>query len=291
MRNLFPSAALMTTLLSACSPVGLLNATAPTGGVTITHDVSYGTGQRQHLDIYAPSLQNAPVVVFFYGGGWTDGDKAMYRFLGSALAARGYLTVVPDYRIYPDARFPAFVQDGAASVAWTQANIARYGGDPTRIALLGHSAGAHTAAMLTLDRRWLRAEGLDPDRSITAMAGLAGPYDFLPLNDPELEAIFAPAGDLRLTQPITFARGDAPPLFLATGTSDTTVWPRNTLNLAAAIRRQGGQVEVATYAAASHRLIIGALAGPLRWTVPVMRDVSRFLDHHFGRLAADVAHP
>jgi acetyl esterase/lipase len=174
-------------------------------------------------------------------------------------------------------------------VAWTTANIVRYGGDPRRVFLLGHSAGAQIAAMLTLDRQWLGAEGLNPDRDIAGFAGLAGPYDFLPLHDPELDDIFAPAGDLRLTQPIAFARGDAPPLFLAAGTSDTTVLPRNTINLAAAISRDGGRVEEKLYPGIGHKLILGSFAGMLRWWVPALDDVTGFLDRVAGRRALSSA--
>jgi acetyl esterase/lipase len=195
------------------------------------------------------------------------------------------VTVVPDYRLFPAARFPAFLRDNAAAVAWTKANIARYGGDPRRIFLMGHSAGAYNAVMLTLDRQWFGAEGLDPDRDITGTAGLAGPYDFLPLRDTDHQAIFAPAGDLRLSQPITFARGDAPPLLLATGSADTMVLPRNTQRLAAAIRRDGGAVEERVYPGVNHTRIIGAMAGVVRWLAPSMADVTGFLSRYADRSA------
>jgi acetyl esterase/lipase len=280
----------MLTALSACSPVTVLNALAPKQGISETRDVPYATGERHGLDIYAPAgAANAPVVVFIYGGGWKDGDKAVYRFAGAALAARGFVTVVPDYRVFPAVRFPVFIQDAAAAVAWTRSHIAGHGGDPRRLFLMGHSAGAHIAAMLTLDRQWLGAEGLDPDRDIAGFAGLAGPYDFLPLHDPELDDIFAPAGDLRLTQPITFARGDASPVFLAAGTSDTTVLPRNTMNLAAAIGRNGGRVEEKLYPGIGHKLILGSFAGVLRWFAPVLDDVTGFLDRVAGRLSPVMA--
>ncbi len=271
----------MLALLSACSPVGVLNALAPSAGIQETHDVRYAPGDRHTLDIYVPQGKTpAPVVVFFYGGGWTDGAKADYRFVAATLAARGFLTVVPDYRLYPQVQFPAFLEDNAAAVAWTRANIARYGGDPSRLFLMGHSAGAYNVAMLTLDRKWLAADGLDADKVIAGTIGLAGPYDFLPLHDPELESIFAPAGDLKLSQPITFARGDAPPMFLAAGDDDTTVMPANTKHLADAIRRDGGPVETRFYPGIGHRLIIGSFAGLLRWAAPVPRDVTAFLDAH-----------
>jgi acetyl esterase/lipase len=268
-------------MLSACSPVAVLNTLAPKSAVTVSRDLRYLPGERHGLDIYAPvGCEAAPVVVFFYGGGWKDGDKGDYRFVAAALAARGFVTVVPDYRLYPQVRFPAFLQDNAASVAWTLGNIGRYGGDPNRLFLMGHSAGAYNVAMLTLDRRWLRAVGVDGDRAIEGSIGLAGPYDFLPLHDPELEAIFAPAGDLRLSQPITFARGDAPPMLLAAGTADETVWPRNTERLAAAIRGDGGSVETRLYPGVTHTTIIGAMAGVLRWLAPTRADVMAFLRLH-----------
>lgn len=277
----------MRTVLSACSPVTVLNALAPRVGVTTTRDVRYAPGDSHQLDIYAPDGQRAaPVVVFLYGGGWRDGHRRQYRFVAAALAARGFLTVVPDYRLFPAVRFPAFLRDNAAAIAWTKANIARYGGNPHRMFLMGHSAGAYNAVMLTLDRQWFGAEGLDPDRDIAGTAGLAGPYDFLPLGDPKHWEIFAPAGDLRLSQPITFARGDAPPLFLATGTADTTVLPRNTRHLAAAIRRDGGVVEERLYPGVNHTRIIGAMAGVARWLAPSMADVTEFLDRYAGRAAA-----
>jgi len=325
MRDLLLALTMVTTL-PACSPVAVLNTLAPRAGISVTLNVPYGGGDRRSLDIYAPVAwtpeatgpagapvrdvaspgvaplarvganvdtwpRGAPVVVFIYGGGWKDGDKANYRFVAAPLAARGFLTVVPDYRVFPQVRFPVFIQDAAAAVAWVRNNIAGYGGDPRRIFLMGHSAGAHIVAMLALDRQWLAADGLDADRDIAGMVGLAGPYDFLPLHDPELDDIFGPAGELRLTQPISFAHGGAAPMFLAAGTGDTTVLPRNTEHLAAAVRRDGGQVEETLYPGIGHRLILGAIAGPLRWIAPVLLDVTRFLDGHAGWRAADAAAP
>jgi acetyl esterase/lipase len=270
---------MMLSVLSACSPVTVLNALAQNAGLTETRDISYAPGDRHALDIYAPKGQSsAPVVVFIYGGGWKDGNKSEYRFVAAALATRGFLTVVPDYRLFPDVRFPDFLRDNAAAFAWTKANIARYGGDPNRIFLMGHSAGAYNVAMLTLDKQWLDARGLDPGRNIAGTIGLAGPYDFLPLHDPELEDIFGPAGDPRLSQPITFARGNAPPMFLATGTADRVVFPRNTEHLVAAIRREGGRVEQRIYPGVNHTQIIGAMAGVLRWLAPSLADVTGFLE-------------
>ncbi|MEA2777058.1 MAG: hypothetical protein QOF90_2464, partial [Acetobacteraceae bacterium] len=188
--------------------------------------------------------------------------------------------------LFPEVRFPTFLRDNATAVAWTKANIAAYGGDPRCIFLMGHSAGAYNVAMLTLDKQWLGAVGVDPDRDIKGSIGLAGPYDFLPLHDPELEDIFAPAGDLRLSQPIAFARGNAAPMLLAAGTADRTVLPKNTEHLAAAIRGDGGTVEVRIYPGVDHLKILGAMAGTLRWLAPTMADVTAFLDRQSAECAA-----
>ena len=269
--------AMLTLLLSACSGAGILNAVAPTGEIAIVRDVPYAAGERHVLDIYRPRADNAPVVVFVYGGGWRSGDKATYRFAGAALAARGLLTVIPDYRTYPQAAFPGFVEDAAAAVAWAKAHASEYGGDPGRVFLIGHSAGAHIAAMLTLDKAFLAPYGLDPDRDIAGMVGLAGPYDFLPLHDPDLEPIFAPAGDLTKTQPITYARAGAPPMLLLTGAGDTVVLPRNSQRLAERIAALGGRAEVRAYEGVGHMTIIGALSRLLAWKAPVLDDSVAFV--------------
>jgi acetyl esterase/lipase len=270
---------LLLPLLSACSPVTVLNDLAPRAGITRQTGIAYGALPRQTLDIYTPIQPTpAPVVMFIYGGGWTDGSRTDYRFVGASLAALGFTCVIPDYRLYPGVRFPAFLQDNAAAFAWTTENITRYGGTPARIALLGHSAGAYNVAMLTLDRQWLGAHGLDPDHAISSTTGLAGPYDFLPLRA-DLQDIFAPAGDLRLTQPIHFARAGAPSMFLATGSDDTTVYPRNTIHLAEALRTAGSDVETRFYPGIGHELLIGVFAGILRWYAPVRRDVAAFLEN------------
>lgn len=275
-------AIMLTGLLSACSPVSVLNALAPRDGVTITPDLSYGQADRQMLDVYTPAEGPAPVVVFLYGGGWRSGDKAMYRFVASALAAHGYVTVVPDYRVYPAAVFPDFLRDAARAVAWTKREISRYGGDPCRIVLMGHSAGAYIVAMLALDRQWLTAQAIDPDLDLAGVIGLSGPYDFLPLSDPALQAIFAPAGDLRTSQPISFVRGDAAPMLLAHGRTDSVVWPLNTIRLADALRAHGGRVKRRLYSGLGHAATLGAIAAPLRWLAPVMADVDAFVGDSTG---------
>src|SRR5687767_4233845 len=147
---------------SGCSRFDLLNAMVPTGGYVRTRDVAYGTLPRQKLDVYRPrgATSLSPLVVFFYGGDWQTGSKRDYRFVTQALASRGFVAVMPDYRLYPEAVFPAFVEDGALAVRWARNHAALIGGDGRRIHLMGHSAGAHIAALLTLDEHYLRDVGL-----------------------------------------------------------------------------------------------------------------------------------
>ena len=199
--------ALLVVLPTAgCGPA-LLNALVPEGGYRLERDLAYGDLARQRLDVYLPEglAGPAPVVVFFYGGRWESGAKGAFRFVGQALASRGFVAVIPDYRRYPEVRFPTFVEDGAAAVAWVRRNIGELGGDPGSLHLAGHSAGAHIAALLALDHHYLAEVGVDRS-AVTSFVGLAGPYDFLPLDDPTLEAIYA-VEDMGATQPISFERG------------------------------------------------------------------------------------
>src|SRR4051812_42473411 len=169
-------------LLSGCTKFDVLNGLVPSCGYTRTTDLAYGDQPRQRLDVYRPHNAppaGAPVVIFFYGGYWQYGEKNDYRFVADALTSRGFVAVLPDYRLYPAVRFPAFVEDGASTLRWTHDNIERFGGDPRRVYLIGHSAGAHIATLLTLDAHYLNDIGLAPD-AIRATVGLAGPYDFMP---------------------------------------------------------------------------------------------------------------
>jgi len=279
-RRLTPLA--LAGVLGGCSTTGVLNTIEPKGDVAITRDLAYAAGPRHGLDLYAPRSAKAPapVVVFFYGGNWDSGDKGAYAFVGAALASKGYVVVIPDYRVYPQVRWPTFIEDSAKAVAWAKANVARYGGDPERLVLMGHSAGAYNAALLALDRRWLAAEGLDPRRDVRAVVGLAGPYDFLPLHSEELKIIFGPEAQRPATQPITYADGDAPPMLLATDRNDKLVDPGNSDRLAARIRSKGGEAETRVYGGVNHQLMIGVFASPLRFLAPVLRDTVAFIDAH-----------
>ncbi len=264
---------------AAFSPVKILNGVAG-GPFSVTHDIAYAPDPRDRLDVYVPQhARNAPVVVFYYGGSWQDGDKAMYRFVGAALADKGVVAIIPNYRVYPQAVFPGFLHDSAAAFAWAHEHAADYGGNPRRIYVMGHSAGAYNAAMLALDPQWLAPFGLSPHRDIAAFIGLAGPYDFLPLTDPVLKKIFGPPDQLARTQPINFVTPGAPPAFLAAGTADHTVNPGNTTRLAKRLEQSGDAVEVKLYPGVNHTKLIGAFSPLLRWISPVLADCLAFIHH------------
>ena len=234
----------------------------------------------QTLDVWVPdepSEARHPVVVFFYGGGWVKGDRDAYAFAGRALASRGFVVVIPDYRKVPQVRFPAFVEDGAEAVRWTRDTIARFGGDPDRIALAGHSAGAHTAVTLALDPRWLEAAGVPAD-TVKAAIGLSGPYDFYPFDKKRSIDAMSHWPTPRDTQPIAFARADAPPLLLVTSSKDTVVRPYNTENLAAKLRELGAPVETENYEGLSHEDVVVALSKPFRGKAAVLDRSVAFLD-------------
>ncbi|WP_454654065.1 alpha/beta hydrolase [Bosea beijingensis] len=232
------------------------------------------------MDIYLPSdcaSAPKPVVFFVYGGSWANGAKETYSFVGDALSARGFVTVIADYRLVPEVRFPVFIEDGAQALRFVRDNIARFGGAPEAIHMMGHSAGAYNAMMLTLDKRYLAAVGMRAD-DVRSIVGLSGPYDFLPFDIDVTKEAFGNARDPVRTQPINFARRDAPPVFLATGSEDTTVIPRNSERLALALRKAGARsVSLKIYQGLGHAGTATALSRLLQWQAPVLDDVVTFL--------------
>ncbi len=243
-------------------------------------DVAYGPHPRQRMDIYVPHGDGGgpkPVVFFIYGGSWANGAKETYSFVGDALSARGFVTVIADYRLVPEVRFPVFIEDGALALRYVRDNIARFGGAPRNLHLMGHSAGAYNAMMLTLDARYLAAVGMRSS-DIRSTIGLSGPYDFLPFDIDVTKEAFGNARDPARTQPINFVRRDAPPIFLATGSGDTTVLPRNSERLALALRKAGAQsVSLKIYPGLGHAGTATALARVLQWQAPILDDVVAFL--------------
>ena len=266
-----------------CSPVGILNGLSRVsgdGGVrTAVRGAEYGPDPRHKLDVYVPAkpaAQALPVVIFFYGGGWVDGARGDYAFAGRAFAAQGFVAVVADYRLVPDVRFPAFNQDGALAVKWVRDNIARLGGDPSRIGLSGHSAGAYIAAMVALDRHYLTDIGVDP-AIVRCAALLSGPYDFYPFTEARGRDALGAWPRPAETQPINFARADAPPLLLMQGTADTVVRPYNSERLAAKLEKLGASVTLRLYPGKSHIDTIKSLSPAFRRSTPALADSVAFL--------------
>lgn len=254
------------------------NAVTPRHGYRRYPDIVYGDGPRGRLDVYVPArcLPGRPVMVFFYGGGWRTGDKRSYLFVGQALAACGVTVVLPDYRLYPEVTFPAFVEDGAAAVAWTRQHIAAYGGDPAHVFVGGHSAGAHIAALLALDGRYLAHAAARPGM-LAGFVGVSGPYDFWPIRDPGVRRILAPEQHGKHSQPIEHVDRACPAMLLVHGGADTVVGVENAKNLAARVNAVGGSVELAIYPRAGHVGPIAALAPGLRRLVDVRERMVRFV--------------
>ena len=261
--------------LSGCSPAALLNATVPHRGYTLEPDIAYGPDPRQKLDIYRPQTPrpDGKAVVFFYGGSWDSGSKSDYLFVAQALTASGYTVVIPDYRLYPEVRFPAFVQDGAEAVRWTSDRVGS-----ANLFVMGHSAGAHIALLLMTNTSYLQAAGVDR-MTLPGVIGLSGPYDFLPLTSAKLIDVFGSANDPTM-EAITFAMPPLPPALLIHGTADDTVYPRNSEHLAAAWRKAGAPVELELYPGVGHVDVVASFADLLRTRAPTRTDVLAWLEAH-----------
>ena len=270
---------MLPALLTACSGADLLNATVPTDTYQAIDGLAYGVEQRQRLDVYRPAKQvaQAPLVVFFYGGSWSSGERADYRFVGEALASRGIVAVVADYRLSPAVRYPVFLQDSAHALRWAFDHAADYGADPARVFVMGHSAGAYNAAMLALDKRWLEAVDLTPSR-LAGWIGLAGPYDFLPIGDAQTRVAFSWPDTPADSQPLVHASAASPRALLLAAEHDTVVNPqRSTVAMAGRLKASGVQVESALYDSVSHVTLLASMASVLRGRAPVLQRVSDFV--------------
>ena len=278
--------AMLPALLTACSALDVLNATVSTDTYRQFADLPYGDKHRQKLDVYMPSqtLGNkalvagaSPMVVFFYGGSWSSGDRADYRFVGEALAAQGIVAVVADYRLSPEVRYPVFLQDSALATRWAFDNAQKYGADPTRIFVMGHSAGAYNAAMLALDKRWLGGVGLNPAK-LAGWIGLAGPYDFLPIGDRKTQIAFEWPGTPPDSQALFHASSASPPALLLAPEKDSLVnTQRSTVGLAERLKSSGVRVQSELYDTVSHVSIVATMASVLRSRAPVLERVTAFV--------------
>lgn len=282
MANLLRAAALLlaSAVLPSCAPVDALNATISTGGLTVTQNIAYRAGPRGGMDVYRPSdAKGLPLVVFFYGGSWQSGTKEMYKFVAAPLARAGLVVAVPDYRLYPQVKYPTFLQDCAAAVAFARAHAREWGADPDRLFLMGHSAGGYNVLMLATDPAYLHAVGM-ARHDLSGVISLAGPADFYPIKEADIREVFAPSVDSPLTQPINHVDGHAPPLLLLHGDSDTTVYPRNSIALAARVRAAGGDVTLKLYHGIGHVGLVTSIAPLFSGTATVRRDVLAFIRSH-----------
>jgi acetyl esterase/lipase len=269
---------LLMALLGGCQRTffAVLNRTTP-DGQSETHGIVFETTHGLKLDVYRPlAAHNAPVVVFFHGGSWARGKREWYAFVGRALAAHGYVAVLPQYRLYPAAQFPEFMLDGAQAVAYARAHAAQWGGDGEQLFLMGHSAGAHIAALLGTDARYLGEFDLSP-RQLRGVIGLAGPYDFLPIVDLALKRVFGPPELHPQSQPVNFVDGDEPPFLLLHGERDTLVWPRNSESMATRLRAQHRDVTLKLYPKMGHVRLLGSLAERQGEYGPSWADITAFI--------------
>ncbi len=245
-------------VLTACSGPQLLNVATPSlrGEWEREKDIAYGELERQKLDIYKPTTDGPhPVLIFVHGGSWYYGSKDDYPWLGRRFASEGYVTAVINYRLAPEFGYDEFVADTAKAVAFVHDEAAKWGGDPDQLFLAGHSAGAYNVVQVALAPEFLEAEGKSTD-IIDAVAGLAGPYSFLPLDSDVTRDAFGKAEDLEATQPVNRLSADAPDMIFLHGTDDDVVLPENSTEMARMLTELGVRSKSTLYPDVDHIEII-----------------------------------
>jgi acetyl esterase/lipase len=183
---------------------------------------------------------------------------------------------VPDYRLYPQVKFPVFLDDGALAVAWVQRHAQEFGGDPQHIVLMGHSAGGHEAAFLAYDRRLLQKAGARPEW-IAGLVGLSGPYALEP-NSQILNTIFANPYTQADWQPVRFVTPQAPPTLLVHGTADDVVSIKHTEKLRDVLLANHVRVETHFYPDKGHTDTVAAISVLARGRAPVLDQSVSFIE-------------
>lgn len=272
-------------LLSGCeaSLFAGLNATDRRAGIVAEHGIVFDPQHQLKLDVYRPrNAEHAPVVVFFYGGSWVRGERAWYRFVGTALASHGVVTVIPDYRKYPHVKMDGFMTDAARAVAWTFAHATAWGGRANDIFVMGHSAGGQIGALLATDPSWLTPYNLHPF-DLAGFIGLAGCYDFMPIpaSEKDMLGMFGrDAASQARAQPVRFVHGHEPPMLLLQGEADHEVEPSNAISLAHVLKAHHEEVWLRLYPGVSHNALVFALSRPFHADAPTLDDVMRFIHAH-----------
>ncbi|MCI5048799.1 MAG: alpha/beta hydrolase [Rickettsiales bacterium] len=271
----------MGLLSTACQKIGLYLANFGNDDALyhVHGQLSYGTESWEQLDIYTPNSDGPhPVVVFFYGGSWSSGDKESYAFVANALAQHGFATVIPDYVKYPQATYPAFQEDAARVTKWLVEHVKEYDLDVDRMHLFGHSAGAHIGMMLLANKHFLAQHDLKPS-IYKSFVGLAGPYHFTPEAE-QYKQIFGPPENYPAMQAGHFIDGSEPPMLLLHGADDDLVGVSNLENVRDAVIAKGGQVSAKVLPDIGHLGIMAKFSATLNIDNTVVQDTFRFFEEH-----------
>ena len=232
-------------------------------------DIRYGDDYWQKMDIYLPddtTHTDLPVLLFAHGGAWTHGYKEWLGLMAPVIVETPAIFVSVSYRLAPEYKFPAQAEDVARAVRWTYEHIGEYGGDPHRIFLCGHSAGAHLAALVALDEKYLAAEGV-PAEAVAGVVGLSGPYDVALLREDAGWCWFAgwyfveptfgeKAENWEAASAPRFASPAAPPFLLLYADGDIPHLAAQAYRLSSALAREGVRAPVHKIAGRNHYTII-----------------------------------
>ena len=263
------------------------------GDAKLIARIALGESDAQKAVVWGPAERRAddpalPVLLFAHGGSWRSGDPDDYGFIGRAFVPNGFITVLAGYRLHPDAVYPAMIEDTARAIAWTREEIAQYGGDPDRIILIGHSAGAYNVTMTALEEQWLGREGHSP-RNLAGVVGLSGPYDFYPFSSDSTRNSFGAAKDPESTQPIAHVRGDAPPFMLIHGERDTLVKIRNSQELDRRLSEAGASSRLLSIPDMTHNDPLISLAAPWRNSRGLHAEIVEFAQNPDRMLTTSVS--
>lgn len=274
---------LLSLFVSSCATTGLktINGLAKLGDYSVHKNISYTEKPDNQLDIYVPSKDIKAVIVFYYGGCWgncTSKNKADYLFIADTLTKQGYAVVIPDCRQYPDVKFHDIMDDAEASFLWSINHLQEYKIETDNIYVMGHSSGAHVAAMLVDNKKYI----VEDRKKINGFIGLAGPYDFYPFDkeDAYLYDLFSSQNNYYASQPINHIDGNEPPHLILHGKNDKTVFTHNAVNITQKLKQNNTEHQLVLFEKMKHVNILVSLSKPLRKNSKVLKHINSFIEKY-----------
>lgn len=265
---------LLISIFTSCTPVSFLNGITPSKSYLLEKNVSYGSLGSQVMDIYQARAkkENSPIIVFIHGGSWDSGSKDIYKFFAEGFTSEGYDVAVPNYRLFPEIIFPDMLHDTAKAVAYLSNLFSN-----RKVVLIGHSAGGYNALMVSMNKHYLKEQGISVCSLISGVVSISSPTGVYELKKEPLVTIF-PDRFKYNDAPMAYVDNATPSLLVINGLADKVVDPQNAIILSEKVNKRGGQSVLKLYPDTNHTQAVQVMSRYFDDNISLKSDILNFID-------------